>query len=384
MAERKIRVLQINKMYYPEIGGIEGIVRQVAEGLRVRTEMKVLVCNRKGGNTAEFVNGVRVFRNKSIGSIGNIPLPVGFVSMINRFSRRTDIVLAHLPYPISDISCLLSRYKGKIVIWWHSDVARQKKLMTFYKPIMKAFLKRADAIIVGTEGHVPGSHYLKPYADKCHVIPYGVKIPVEKDADAYIKKVESGEIQPKDANERVRFLFVGRIVYYKGVDVLLRAFQSVTNAELVLAGSGNMTAEMQALTDELGLKDRVTFLGAVSDEQLRSEYAKCDVFVLPSVVRSEAFGIVQIEAMAYGKPVINTRLPSGAPFVSLDGVSGLTVPPGDVEALAVAMQRMVDEPEQRRIWGANARKRMKEEFTEKIMLDRLMRLFEDLTRKENG
>lgn len=405
----KKKILQINKLYYPAVGGIERVVQQIAEGLAEKTDMKVLVCSENKSRQEEIVNGVQVVRVPSIARMGNLPIPLGLTKTLRDMAKEQDIIHLHMPFPFGDLACLLSGYRGKIVLWWHSDVVRQKKLMLFYKPIMLRVLNRADAIVVATEGHIEGSAYLKPFREKCVVIPYGVDRKVEKAADQYMEVVRSqhsasaGTISSKQFEpeqflheqsasieseyklsttgkpvQPVRFLFTGRLVYYKGCDILLKAFANVTGAELVMVGTGALENECRRLAENLGIKEKVTFLGGVEEEELYRQFAACDVFVLPSIVRSEAFGLVQIEAMAFGKPVINTNLPSGVPYVSLDKITGLTVPPSDENALAEAMQWMVDHEEERTEMGRKARQRMKDEYREEVMLERVNRLYDDL------
>lgn len=291
-------------------------------------------------------------------------------------AKTADIIQFHMPFPIGDLATLLSGYKGKIVVWWHSDVVRQKKMMILYKPVMTMFLKRADAIIVATQGHIDGSKYLKPYAHKCVIIPYGVNPVIEKKADEWIEQSKNLKEEKKDT--QVTFLFVGRLVYYKGCRELLEAFCNVQNARLIMVGSGIMEKELKELTVSLRIEDRVLFPGNVSDEKLERYFAECDVFVLPSIARSEAFGLVQIEAMSYGKPVINTNLPSGVPYVSIHKETGLTVEPENPKELAEAMQWMVEHPKERIEMGKRARMRVKEEFQVSGMLKKVFDLYKNL------
>lgn len=373
---RKKRILQISKLYYPYIGGIERLVAQIAEGLAEQTEMSVLVCSENRHYKKEMRNGVRIVRVPSLFRVRNLPVPVGLLWTLRRLCREQDVIHLHMPFPFGDLACLLSGYRGKIILWWHSDVVRQKRLMHLYKPVMLRMLRRADKIVVATEGHIEGSAYLKPFRKKCVVIPFGVDRKIEACADRYIAERTAGNaVNREKPPEQLRFLFVGRLVYYKGCDVLLRAFAKVSKGELVMAGSGEMAEECRMLTEELGLQKRVTFLQKISDEELYRQYQACDVFVLPSVARSEAFGLVQIEAMAFGKPVINTNLPSGVPYVSLDGITGLTVEPGNADALAEAMQWMAEHEEERRKMGEQARKRMKEQYRMDTMLGRIGELY---------
>lgn len=394
----KKRILQVNKFYYPYVGGIEQVVCQVAEGLAGQSKMSVLACSEGRNYQDEIINGVRVVRVPSLIKLGNLPVPFGLTATLRRLSKKQDIIHLHMPFPFGDLACLLSGFRGKIVLWWHSDVVRQKKMMFFYKPLMMRMLRRADAIVVATKGHIEGSAYLKPFREKCVVIPFGVDKEIEEQADEYFKEngaarrkeekgSESKEAESRDADGQpqekpLRFLFVGRLVYYKGCDVLImafaKAFAKIKDAELVMVGSGVLEEECRKLAKKLQMQGRITFLGEVSEHELYKQFAACDVLVLPSVARSEAFGLVQIEAMAFGKPVINTKLPSGVPYVSLDKVTGLTVPPGDVGALAGAMQWMMEHKEEREKMGERARKRMKEEYQMETMLGRLKEFYETL------
>jgi len=379
---KKLRVLQVNKYYYPHIGGIERVVQQVAEGLADKTEMTVLVSAEDRNYHEEDVNGAKLIRLPRHIKFGSMPISFGLFGTLRKLSKQQDVIHLHMPFPIGDLACLLSGYKGKIVLWWHSDVVRQKKLLLLYKPVMKRMLKRADAIVVATQGHIDGSAYLKPYQEKCYFIPYGVDPSIEEKADQYIAEQKAYQKTQNNQNP-TRFLFVGRYAYYKGCDVLLEAFVKVNNAELIMAGSGGREEELKQKAKELGIAERTFFTGKMTEEELCKQYAECDVFVLPSTARSEAFGIVQIEAMAFGKPVINTMLPSGVPYVSIHNETGLTVEPGDVDNLAEAMQWMVEHKEERLQMGERARTRMKAEYQLEKMTTRTLELYKELVNKEN-
>lgn len=368
----KKRILQINKLYYPYVGGIERVVQQIAEGLADKTDMKVLVSSENKKLVEEEINGVQVIRVPSVGMIGNLPIPFGLTRKLGSLKNEVDVLHLHMPYPFGDLACLLSGYKGKIVVWWHSDVVRQKKMMLLYKPIMNKMLKRADVIIVATKGHIEGSAYIKPYQDKCVIIPFGVDEKIEYEADKFISKKK----ETVTKTSKVQFLFIGRLVYYKGCKVLLEAFKDIENAELTMVGSGDMEQELKELAKVYHIEDKVRFCGEVTEDELYRHLENCDVFVLPSIVRSEAFGLVQIEAMAFGKPVINTNLPSGVPYVSLDKITGLTVPPENVQALEEAMQWMVDHGDERYEMGIRARKRIKEEYRMETMLERVLKVYD--------
>lgn len=377
MSERKLKVLQVNKLYAPDIGGVERVAQQIAEGLAEQTQMQVLVCQKKGKRTEQKVNGIPVTRSKTLGTKFSMPISFGFFRDLRRLCREQDLLLFHMPFPLGDLAYLFSGYRGKTAVWWHADVVRQKKLMFFYRPIMNAFLRRVDRIFVATQGHIEGSAYLGPYREKCRVVPFGLNV------EEYRKDTAPASPLAERAKAgTVKFLFVGRLVYYKGVDVLLRAFEKVPNAELFIVGSGPLREELEAEAQRMGKADAVHFLAGLSDAQLKACYRDCDVFVLPSIARSEAFGLVQLEAMAFGRPVINTSLPSGVPYVSLHGKTGLTVPPEDAQALADAMCALAGDADLREAYGKAGYERVCTEFSEQHMMELLLEQMEQLAGQE--
>ena len=369
---KKLRILEVNKAYYPHIGGIETIIRQYSEelGKLEDTDVKVLVCRDGRGRTIrEKMCGVDITRAGSLGTYFSCPLSLSFFRHFRRMAKNADVVHIHVPFPLADAALLLSGFRGRVVVSWHSDIVKQKKLMLFYKPFMRYLLKRADMILTATEGHVEHSLYLPEFRDKCRVLPYGI-VPEE-----YLSVPRRPVLTEKAADKNsVKVFFTGRLVYYKGVNVLLRAFEKVKGCELFIAGTGELGSSLRKYVREHGMEDKVHFLGFLPDETLRQAYADCDIFVLPSVAPSEAFGIVQLEAMVYGKPVINTSLPSGVPYVSLHGKTGLTVPPQSPKALAKAISLLAEDRELREKLGRAAAERAAECFSEKKILQRLYEL----------
>ncbi|MBQ3138192.1 MAG: glycosyltransferase [Ruminococcus sp.] len=365
---RKLKVLEVNKAYFPHVGGIETLVKQYSEELgQFNVQVRTLVCcENQGGTIRERVNGIPVIRAASLGTYFSCPLSVQFIKQFRRMSRKADVIHIHMPFPLADFAMLLSGYKGKVALSWHSDIVKQKKLLTLYKPLLKYLLNRADVIFTATEGHIDGSDFLYEYREKCRILPYGITVEDYLNIDR--KPILTEKLTDKDS---VKVFFTGRLVYYKGVDVLLKAFSKVNNCELFIAGTGELENSLKAYAEKHNLADKVHFLGFLPDDELKQAYADCDIFVLPSVVKSEAFGIVQLEAMVYGKPVINTALPSGVPHVSLDGETGLTVPPSNANALAKAINRLAENKELREELGKKAAQRVMDNFNEKDVIRRL-------------
>ena len=362
------RILEVNKFYAPHIGGIETLVQQRAEYFAQRpdVEVKVLVCQEQGKAETQHINGVEVIYCSSLGVFFSCPLSFDFFRKFRELSQWADVAEIHTPYPLGDAACLLSGCRCRVVIAWHSDVIKQKFLLQFYKPVLKRFLKRADAIIAATRGHIDGSDFLPAFADKCHVIPYPLDIAKYENAE------RKAILQCRNQNA-VKVLFAGRLVYYKGVSYLIEAFRNVTGCELFICGTGRLESELKAQAKGLP----VHFLGRLSDADLKAAFADCDIFVLPSVERSEAFGIVQQEAMVYGKPVINTNLRSGVPYVSEHGKTGLTVPPRDAEALAQAIQKLADDAELRQKLGKNAAEKVRQAYAMDGIMEQILKILSE-------
>jgi len=244
-------------------------------------------------------------------------------------------------------------------------------------PFIRRVLRRADVIVAATEGHIRSSAFLPRYADKCRIIPYGLD---------FSQYPQPGDVTFLDRRLRdkrsKKLLFVGRLVYYKGVDVLIRAMKDAAahtpGCELFIVGDGPLESSLKEFAAQSGLSDCVHFLGTLPRDKLLAAFAGCDIFVLPSVAKSEAFGIVQLEAMYYGKPVINTDLPTGVPCVSVDGETGLTVKAGDADELAGAIGRLVKDGELRRVYGENAARRVRERFSIDDMLDAVYELYQEV------
>ncbi|MDR0375327.1 MAG: glycosyltransferase [Treponema sp.] len=376
--KKKIKILQINKFYTPWVGGVERVVQDIAEGLNDKSDMRALVCQSKGKAEETIVNNIRVSRSSSLGILYSMPVSFDFIFKLWKLSKQRDILLVHTPFPLADLACLFSGYKGKVIVWWHSDIISQRRLLKVIEPILRWLLHRADVIVAATQAHIDHSTFLAPYKNKCRVIPFGLKF------SDYEQVSVGNYLTDKLFNKRhKKLLFVGRLVYYKGIDILIQAMRVVQGAELFIVGSGVLECELKARVEAESLGEKIHFLGYLPFEELKAAYADCDIFVFPSNVNVEAFGLAQMEAMFYGKPVVNTNLPTGVPLVSVDEKTGLTVPVNDADALSTAIQRLIDDDELRGRLGANARQRVYEEYSFDRMIDRVYGLCEELVNNDN-
>ncbi|WP_251344296.1 glycosyltransferase [Haloplanus halophilus] len=357
-------LLHCNKFYHPEIGGIEQVVRATAEGMARRGHAnRVLVAVPRGRGASERVGGVPVTRTASLGVAKSVPLSPTYPPHLGRASRSADVVHHHLPNPLSVVSQLATpSTDAAVVATYHSDIVRQRGALRLYRPLLHRFLDALDHVFVTSPPLLERSAHLAPYREKASVVPLSI------DLDDYGRRVPAVELPGRA--DRPTLLFVGRLNYYKGVEYLLDAMPAL-DADLLVAGSGERRRELEARADRLGVDDRVFFLGRVGEDRLHACYDRADVFVLPSVEPSEAFGIVQLEAMAYGTPVVNTDLPTGVPWVSRDGDTGVTVPPRDADALATAIDALLADAGRRRTYGQRARERVERRFGRERMLDTL-------------
>ncbi len=379
-----MRVTMVNKYYPPHLGGVEVSLERLATTLARRqdVDVRVLVANEGRRRVTETVAGVEIERLGRLFAYASTPVAPGMAGAIRREASRqpsTDLIHLHFPYPWGEFSWL--RAKARLasgaglpsVVTYHSDIVRQKRLLALYRPILKRFLDAVDLVIVSAPPMVEHSPYLSAIAEKCRFVPFG--IPVE-DFDATPDTLARADAL-RAGHERPIVLFVGRLVYYKGVDVLVRAMRHV-DADLVIVGRGPLESELRGLAVAHGVSGRTTWIPGVSDEDLAAWYRAAAVFCLPSVAPSEAYGLVQLEAHASGTPVVCTDLPTAVPWVNQDGVTGLVAPVGNAEALGDALSRLVDDPAFRASLGSAAERRARSEFTLERMADGTVAVYEEL------
>jgi rhamnosyl/mannosyltransferase len=366
---RKLKVLHVGKFYPPHMGGIETHLQALCRELQKSIEVRVVVASDNGDALEETLEGVPVSRVPTRLAVASAPICPGMIAKIRR--SDADLVHLHVPNPTAVLAYLASGRPRRLVFTYHSDMVRQKFLGALFEPFLHAALRRSAAIITTSPEYLRTSAVLARHRDRCHVIPLGIALEDFEHCDS----AAVAAIRQQYGDRLI--LSAGRLVYYKGLDYLIRAMRDVRGT-LILIGDGPLRGPLGALASETGVSDRVHFLGRVDHACLVACYHAADVFALPSVARSEAFGIVQIEAMAAGTPVVNTRLDSGVPFVSVHEQTGLTVPPANAEALAQAINRLLDEPVWRRSLGRAGKLRARQEFSLEVMTSRTLALYESI------
>jgi len=368
------RILHVYKDYWPPIvGGIEKCIHWLAHGCADDYDVEVLVCSRGRSSTVDRDGPITIHKVAEWGRFASAPVAPSFPRRLR--SLHADILHYHHPNPTGEVAHLLARPKGRVVVTYHSDIVRQRLALKVYAPWLRRFLRRADVLLPTSPDYVRSSPFLQPLADRCRPIPLG--IPLER-FSATTARLEAARRIREHNPAPILLLFVGQFREYKGLTYLLEALARVKDVCAILIGDGPCRLAVEESLRRLNLADRVRLPGRLSDEQVIDHYHACDVFVLPSHRRSEAFGIVQVEAMACGKPVISSRLDTGVAYVNRDEVTGLLVPPADPEALASAVRRLAGNPDLRRQLGDDARKRAQREFSVEIFVRRVKDVYESL------
>ena len=358
MTMASIRVLHVGKFYPPSRGGMEKVLQVLAEGERaLGVDSRVLVSNEGSATVTESVDGVPVTRVGTVKRVGSVALCPTFPLWLRRIDA--DVMVIHEPNPVALVAHLLARPRAPFIFFVHAEVVRPAwRFKVFYRPFLRRMLRLASRVIVTSPRMIDIAEELRPYRDKCVAVPLALDADQHALTPALAPRVEA----LRQERPEPMVLFVGRLVPYKGVDVLLRALPDLT-ARAVIVGEGPLRGELEVLARDLGIADRVRFAGNASGDELTALYHACDLFALPSVTKAEAFGMVQLEAMSCRKPVICTDLPSGVPWVNEHGVTGLVVPPRDVSAFAAALQSLLEDPQLRKTMGENGRARVLREFS---------------------
>lgn len=368
-----MKVLQVGKYYPPYNGGIETYLYNLCMELKNEVDLEVLVSNTGRKTVIHEVDGIKVTRVGRIAKFASTDISLTY---LKQFSKRTpDIIHIHCPNPLAVICFLLSRNKkSKLVITYHNDIIRQKVLIIFYKPFLKKLLKKAERIFVHNNNYAHSSTFLQPHLHKVVSAPPGIDI-TRFSISPYIKN-KMLEITQSYGNKIV--LFIGRLVYYKGLEYLIESMKNVS-AVLVIIGNGPLKNKLPKLSKRLSVHKKIHFLGNV-DEQNKVAYLRSSsLLCLPSTVRSEAFGIVQLEGMICEKPIINTFVEgSGVSSVSINNETGITVPPKNAAALSEAINYLLANPSKSKTFGKSGAKRVLEFYTREKTSRKILRTYKEI------
>jgi len=372
-----LRILHAYKIYRPDIeGGIPAVISSLAQGSDASTTHSILSARRFGAARRYTLDGVPVEAVASLGTLFSTPLAPGYIPAFVRRARSADVVVHHAPLPLNDAAILLGLPDDTaLIVYWHADVVGYPLLRRLVAPLIRRALARADRIVVSGQPMIDHSEFLRPHAEKCAVLPYGMDLDYWRtlDADGRARADELERQQPR------HIVALGRLVGYKGYDALIRAMQTV-DGHATIIGEGPLLADLQRQATELGVSSRIRFAGRLPRDEIKQLFHSAQVFAFPSVTEAEAFGIVQIEAMATGLPIVNTNLPTTVPLVARHNLEALTVAPGDPQALSQALNCILDDPALGERLGCAGQQRAMSEFDQAAFRTRMTAIYEDAQR----
>jgi glycosyltransferase involved in cell wall biosynthesis len=352
---------------------METILELICERTSAHVDNTVMVANATFSTSTERHGTVDVIRLPTLAKIGAVALLPTLPFRL--WKTRTDLIVIHEPNPMALLAYFLARPPGRLIVWFHSEVVRSSwQYALFYRPLLRFAFARASRIIVASPTLAASAPQLHGWQSKCVVVPYGLETAPGEPPQRVVARADA--IRQEAAGQPL-VLFVGRIVKYKGVDVLLEAMRGVS-ATAVIVGNGPERAALEGVAQRLGVAGRVKFLGEVASDELAALYRACDLFVLPSVTRQEAFGVVQIEAMACGKPIISTDLGTGTGWVNQHDETGFVVAPRDAEALRTAIVRILSDATLQKTMGAASRQRARTIFGVDRMVASVLALFQEV------
>lgn len=365
-----MRILQLGK-FYPIQGGVEKTMYDLLTGLAERGISCDMLCAHNGGGSLEFsvTYKNRVICSKTLLQVFSTMLSPQMAVVLRRIAPNYDIIHIHHPDPMAAFALWASDYKGRVVLHWHSDIVKQKKLLFLYSPLQRWLLRRADMIVGTSPIYIAMSPLLSSFQSKCTYIPCCASSVHPDNASVAV-------LRQRYSGKKIVFS-LGRLVHYKGYRYLIDAAKYLSDDYIVLiGGTGTLYEELKMQIERESLTDKVQMLGRVPDAELPAYYGACDVFCLSSIMKTEAFAIVQIEAMSCGKPVVSCNIPgSGVPWVNADGVSGLIVEPKDSRALADAIHRITTDSSLYEHLSLGAKQRYQQLFTKEKVINRCLELY---------
>ncbi|SEH76411.1 glycosyltransferase [Epilithonimonas hominis] len=372
-----MKVLQLGK-FFPIRGGVEKVMYDLLIGLSQRSITCDMLCASSEilstNNQITPNKFSEIFVEPSINEIAKTKISPALISKLRKICSNYDIIHLHHPDPMSALALFLSGYRGKVILHWHSDILAQKVLLRFYKPLQTWILKRADLILTTSPNYLEQSKYLTKYKKKSDILPIGIS-DISKDYN--VGKSEHIKQQYKD--KKIIFS-LGRLVTYKGFEYLINAAEYLPEDYVILiGGEGPLKQHLQDIINQKQLNSKVCLLGYLDDVDVFSYYKACDLYCLSSIEKTEAFAIVQIEAMSFSKPIVATEIfGSGVSWVNKNGYSGINVPPKNSQKLSLAIIEILQNKDRYDKYCNNARQRYLEFFNIKSMIDNVLVLYNSI------
>ena len=373
-----MKILQLGKAQPPikGLGGVEKVMQKYYYNLnKFNIRCDVLGSNDKFKYEEDnYVGKGLIFRTKLLTHINSTFISFQLIKKLIKINKNYDIIHVHHPDPMSFLALFFINFKGKIIIHWHSDIIRQKVIYMFYKYLESHILNKADLILCTSPHYYRDNSVLKNHLDKTRYLPIGLNLESLSIDESLLKVLTESE------TGLFKIIFIGRLVGYKGLKHLIEALSYLDERFILnVIGDGPLLNKLQLLTNDLSLTGRVNFLGNLNNNQKNAYLRYSDVLVLPSVSRNEAYGIVQIEAMAFGLPVISTRIiGSGVDWVNENGVTGYVVPIKDANSLSQALLKLSSDEHSYIELSTNCLKRFSERFDDNIITPKLIKIYRKL------
>ena len=372
--QKTLKILQIGK-FYPIRGGVEKVMYDLTLGLSEQQVHCDMLCASTEDYPATDIilnDYARLMIVPTAYKLAATMLAPRLISRLRRVAHHYHIIHIHHPDPMAALALYLSGYKGEVVLHWHSDIIKQKVLLHLYAPLQRWLIRRAARIVGTSPVYVQESPFLKNVQNKIDYIPIGIET---MPADQELIKT----IKARYGQKKIVFS-LGRLVDYKGYTYLIQAAQFLPeDVQIIIGGKGPMKQELTDLIQTLGVAAKVVLIDFIPDQDLAGYYGASDLFCLSSIMKTEAFAIVQIEAMSFGKPVVSTQIPgSGVSWVNKHGESGLTVPIADAVGLATAINAMLKDNRLYKSLSDGASTRFSNLFTRQSMIEKSIQLYTNI------
>lgn len=358
-----IKVLHVYRTYFPDPpGGVQEAIRQIANATKSHgVNSRIFTLSPKPSpHQIERPEGI-VTRSRSW--LAPASCDIGGFESLTRFRSEVDwadLIQYHFPWPFADVLHFVGLARKPAVMTYHSDIVRQRLLGSLYAPLMRRMLHSMAAVVATSPTYAQTSRVLRTLVspERLKTIPLGIGDYRDRTIDA---KAELKLLDKFSVGDKPFVLAIGAMRYYKGFHTLVEAASRI-NVSIVIAGSGPEEQSLRQLAAEKGASN-VFFAGQISDEEKITLLRHCSIFALPSHLRSEAFGMVLIEASMFGKPMVCCEIGSGTSYVNIHGETGFVVPPESPELFADAVNTLLSNKELAFQMGMVARRRYEQLFS---------------------
>jgi glycosyltransferase involved in cell wall biosynthesis len=369
-------IVHFGKYYFPNSGGIERVTVSLARGAAINGHNVAVVCFSKAkSKVVEVIDKVQVIRTPINFFLASQPIGVKYFLNCLNYSKRASIVHLHAPNMLAALCVLFIPAKTRLLVHWHSDVVNKGLLGKFLRPLEYLMLRRSNVVISTSPAYAEMSESLKPFLKKITVVPLGISDIKYRHTNFKLPP----QLEYRIENKKI-VLSVGRLVSYKGFETLVEAAQHLSDKSVVvIVGEGPMEKILKQKIIDFHLENRVILTGKIDDAELHQLLSIASIYCLTSNSKAEAFGVVLLEAMCYGLPIVATKINgSGVNWVNIDGVTGLSISIGEPKAIAEACNKILTSECLHTRLSLGARNRFITEFTEEASIKKMIAVYNSL------